>query len=153
MATYTTRFNLTKPATTETADIAVINTNMDTIDGAIPAVIDNLTSTSTTSALSANQGKVLKSMVDALLDVKTATIGTTWTGSSAPYTQTVTVSGVTAADNPAIVPVYSGTNATAILEKTAWSAISKAETGTGNIVFTCFEEKPVTAINIEIIGV
>ena len=60
MATYTTRFNLTKPATTETADIAVINTNMDTIDGAIPAVVDNLTSTSTTSALSANQGKVLQ---------------------------------------------------------------------------------------------
>ena len=92
-------------------------------------------------------------MVDALLDVKTATIGTTWTGSSAPYTQTVSVSGVTAADNPTIVPVYSADNATAILEKTAWSAISKAETGTGNIVFTCFEEKPVTAINIEIIGV
>ena len=116
-------------------------------------VVDNLTSTSTTSALSANQGKVLKSMVDALLDVKTATIGTTWTGSSAPYTQTVSVSGVTAADNSTIVPVYSADNATAILEKTAWSAISKAETGTGNIVFTCFEEKPVTAINIEIIGV
>ena len=66
MATYTTRFNLTKPATTETADIAVINTNMDTIDGVIPAVIDNLTSTSTTSALSANQGKVLGELVSTL---------------------------------------------------------------------------------------
>lgn len=60
MATYTTRFNLAKPAGTDTADITVINGNMDTIDGAIPAVIDNLTSTSTTSALSANQGKVLQ---------------------------------------------------------------------------------------------
>ena len=60
MATYTTRFNLAKPALTDTADIAVINENMDDIDAAIPAVVDNLTSTSTTSALSANQGKVLK---------------------------------------------------------------------------------------------
>ena len=32
MATQTTNFNLTKPAYTETADIAVINSNMDTID-------------------------------------------------------------------------------------------------------------------------
>ena len=63
MATYTTRFNLTKPATTETADIATINGNMDKIDGAIPAVVDNLTSTSTTSALSANQGKELNDIV------------------------------------------------------------------------------------------
>ena len=66
MATYTTRFNLTKPATTDTADIATINGNMDTIDGAIPAVVDNLTSTSTTSALSANQGKVLGDLVSTL---------------------------------------------------------------------------------------
>ena len=73
MATYTTRFNLTKPATTDTADIATINGNMDTIDGAIPAVVDNLTSTSTTSALSANQGKVLQ---DGKVDVS----GETMTG-------------------------------------------------------------------------
>ena len=93
MATNTTYMNLIKPELTDVADIASINTNMDTIDaklGLIEAgaevnvqsdwnaasgdaqilnkptipdavtVVDNLTSTSTTSALSANQGKVLQ---------------------------------------------------------------------------------------------
>ena len=99
MATNTTYMNLIKPELTDVADIASINTNMDTIDaklGLIEAgaevnvnadwnassgdaqilnkptipdavtVIDNLTSTSTTSALSANQGKVLGELVSNL---------------------------------------------------------------------------------------
>ena len=98
MATNTTYMNLIKPELTDVADIASINTNMDTIDAklgliesgaevnvnadwnassgdaqilnkpTIPddvTVVDNLTSTSTTSALSANQGKVLKDALDA----------------------------------------------------------------------------------------
>ena len=98
MATNTTYMNLIKPELTDVADIASINTNMDTIDAklglieagaevnvqsdwnassgdaqilnkpTIPSattVVDNLTSTSTTSALSANQGKVLKDALDA----------------------------------------------------------------------------------------
>ena len=106
MATNTTYMNLIKPELTDVADIASINTNMDTIDaklGLIEAgaevnvnadwnassgdaqilnkptipdavtVVDNLTSTSTTSALSANQGKVLQ---DGKVDVS----GETMTG-------------------------------------------------------------------------
>lgn len=79
-----------------------------------------------------------------------ATITTTWTGSSAPFTQNVTVSGITANDVPFISPVYSTDNATAILQKEAWNMISKAITSTNVITFTCFEEKPVTAIPIQI---
>ena len=106
MATNTTYMNLIKPELTDVADIASINTNMDTIDAklglieagaevnvqsdwnaasgdaqilnkpTIPSattVVDNLTSTSTTSALSANQGKVLQ---DGKVDVS----GETMTG-------------------------------------------------------------------------
>lgn len=79
-----------------------------------------------------------------------ATITTTWTGASAPYTQDVTVTGITASDNPIITPVYSATNATAILERTAWNMIGKAVTGTNVITFTCFEEKPTQAITISV---
>jgi len=88
-----------------------------------------------------------------LLSTKTTTITTTWAGSVAPYTQTITVSGVTSNDKPVISPIYSTTNATAILEKTAWNLISKIETGANSITVTCFEKKPVTAINIQIKGV
>lgn len=38
MAGHTTKFNLTKPAASETADIGVINTNMDLLDAAIPVI-------------------------------------------------------------------------------------------------------------------
>lgn len=98
-------------------------------------------------------GTKLDAVLDEIVDVKTATISTTWIGTEAPYTQEVSVTGITANHNPIISPVYSATNATAILEKTAWNLIGKAVTGAGIITFTCFEEKPVTAIPIQIKGV
>lgn len=84
------------------------------------------------------------------ISVYTATLTTTWDGTSAPYTQDITVVGITSSDTPIISPVYSTNNATAILQKEAWSLIGKAVTNTDTITFTCFEEKPVTAIPIQI---
>lgn len=79
----------------------------------------------------------------------TATLGTGWTGSG-PYTQTVAVSGILAADMPHIMPVYDAANATAIAQKEAWSCVSKAEAAAGGIKFTCFEDKPGAEIPIQI---
>ena len=79
----------------------------------------------------------------------TASIGTAWSG-SAPYTQTVTVSGIMATDTPHIAPVYSSTLDTAIAQKNAWSMISEAEAANNAIIFTCFEEKPTINIPIQI---
>lgn len=77
--------------------------------GAItPAVIDNLTSTSDTSALSANQGKALKDLVDSLV-VKgsgaptTATegvLGQLWTDTTNMHTYQCTAIDTTDPDNP-----------------------------------------------------
>ena len=80
----------------------------------------------------------------------TATITIDWTGSSAPYTQAVSVSGILATDCPHITPVFSSTLETALLEKEAWSMVSKAATSANAITFTCFEEKPTAAISIQI---
>ena len=82
-----------------------------------------------------------------------ATVTTTWVGSSAPYTQDVTVAGILADDDPIISPVYSATNATAILEKEAWGLVGKVETTLNTITLTCFEEKPVTAFNLQLLVV
>lgn len=81
------------------------------------------------------------------------TLTTTWVGTTAPFTQVITVSGVTSNDVPIISPIYSSTNTTAILEKIAWSKVGKATTGNNSITFTCFEEKPITAINLQVKGV
>lgn len=80
----------------------------------------------------------------------TASLSTTWTGTSAPYTQSISISGILSTDKPHITPVYSTTNATAILEKKAWNCISKAVTSAGKITFTCFEEKPTQALSLQI---
>ncbi len=82
-----------------------------------------------------------------------AAVTTTWVRASAPYTQSITVTGILADDDPIVNPVYSATNATAILEKTAWGSVGKVETTLNTITLTCFEEKPVTAFNIQLLVV
>lgn len=91
-----------------------------------------------------------KAYVDGKRFTKTATISASWSGSAAPYTQSVTVAGILATDFPHITPVYSSTLATALAQKEAWSMVSKAVSNSGKITFTCFEEKPATAIPIQI---
>lgn len=78
----------------------------------------------------------------------TATITATWTGSTAPYTQEVAISGMLATDAPHITPVYSDTLATALNQKEAWAMVSEADAGAGKIIFTCFEDVPTVAIPI-----
>lgn len=99
----------------------------------------------------ASPGKLFfKNEVNEKRITTTATIFTSWTGSAAPYTQTVSISGVLVSDTPHIIPTYSTTLATAKAQKEAWAKVSKAETAADSIIFTCFEEKPTTAIPIQI---
>jgi len=84
--------------------------------------------------------------------VLTATLTTDWVGSVAPYTQVLTVAGITENNEPRIYPVYSETLATALLEKEAAAMVTYWDTGSGTITFTCLEDKPTTAIPIAIKG-
>ena len=90
-----------------------------------------------------------KAYTDSKRKTWTATITTTWSGSG-PYTQSVTVSGILASDMPHITPVYSSDDATALAQKEAWACVSKAVTAANSITFACFEDKPSTAIPIQI---
>lgn len=78
MATTTTNYGLTKPDYTDAADIAVLNANFDKID------------------------TTLKTKAAATTSVSGTLTAAGWTGSAAPYTQTLTVSGLAAAQNGAI---------------------------------------------------
>lgn len=79
----------------------------------------------------------------------TATLGTGWTGSG-PYTQTVAVSGILASDMPHVAPVYDADNTTAQAQREAWGCVSRGVAAAGGIQFTCFGDKPETAIPIQI---
>lgn len=69
---------------------------------------------------------------------------------TAPYSQTVEIEGIKKEDYPHVMPVYSEDLETALLEKEAWALVSDADTADGSIIFTCFEDKPETAINVQI---
>lgn len=90
-----------------------------------------------------------KGYVDGKRKTFTATISTSWSDTR-PYTQTVSIAGILATDMPHITPVYSTTTATAILQKEAWLCVSRGDATAGGIQFKCFEEKPGTAIPIQI---
>ena len=81
--------------------------------------------------------------------VLTATLNTSWSGSSAPYSKTVTVSGILATDTPIIDIVMSGTYSTDEARIEAWGYIYRAVTGNGSITFYT-TEKPTINLPIQI---
>lgn len=81
----------------------------------------------------------------------TATLGTGWTGSAEPYTQTISVPGILATDTPHIMPVYTDPNYSVTLAQIeGWSKIVSAFSGDGVIAFYCRPDKPAVAIPIQI---
>lgn len=76
-----------------------------------------------------------------------------WTGVSAPYTQTVTVTGMTANTVPIIGLVPSDTIADAIEEVKQWGHINEAESDVNSIMFVCYNTKPTIDLvaNIKVV--
>ena len=77
----------------------------------------------------------------------TVTLGTSWSGSSAPYTQTVTVSGLLATDTPILDVVTSTSNYEN--QETAWSKVFKAVSSANTITFYA-KEKTETSLSIQV---
>lgn len=73
-----------------------------------------------------------------------------WVGDSAPYTQQVSVNGITATMTPICDLLQSTTASTAKSEIEAWAKVSKIETGAGVITATCYDDKPGVSLNIRI---
>lgn len=81
--------------------------------------------------------------------VLTATLSTTWSGTSAPYTKTVSVSGILSTDTPIIDVVMSGTYSTDEARIEAWGYIYRAVTADNSITFYAME-KPTVSLPIQI---
>ena len=70
----------------------------------------------------------------------TANVSTTWTGSEAPYTQTISVSGMTSNDNPIVDVVPSTTFETAKTQISEYGKIYKITTSTDSITVYATEK-------------
>ena len=101
-----------------------------------------------------NQSEV-NAEINKIEAVKTATLSASGWTSSAPYTQTVTVSGTSANDRP-IISIYLGTSPTAVNVKAqnkAWGMVDRAVSATNSITFYCYNKKPTVDFSVQIKGV
>ena len=79
----------------------------------------------------------------------TASITTTWSGSAAPYTQDITISGMLAADKPIVDLTPSSTYATAQAQLADWGKIYRIVTAANKITVYA-TEKTTTALPIQL---
>jgi hypothetical protein len=93
--------------------------------------------------------------INKLEAVKTATLQAASWSSAAPYTQAVSVAGITENDRP-IVGLYLPDGiavANVTLQEKAYACVNRAVSGVGRITVYCYNKKPTTDFQIQIKGV
>lgn len=84
----------------------------------------------------------------------TGTLTTSGWSSSAPYTQSVTISGILATDTPVIdLNMSSATTSNAADLQAAWACVGRIVTAANKITAYCYEEKPTVALPLNILVV
>lgn len=127
--------------------------NLNYID---PNILDTpVDSALSTTSANPVQNKVVTAGLNKKTERSVSSITLTTAGWSvdSPYTQVVTIEGITSTMTPFISTVFSSDSSTAINEKISWNYVSKAETGSGNITFTCFENKPTVALTLQVVNI
>ena len=124
MATYTPNLNLKKPDYTDLADVADFNANMDIIDG----LTKELAELVSTLSLEIDE-KAIKYTASGTLTAEG------WTGTEAPYSQQITVSGITSDDEPNYDVVLSGTYETDVAREADWANVYRLVTSTDTLTF------------------
>lgn len=104
----------------------------------------------TDSADAATKGYVDTALSNAKTIAKTATLTAAGWSASAPYTQSVTVSGLTDAKRAMAYPVYGSNTATNLALKEACGMVSFASRSGSVLTFTCLEDKPTVNIPIAV---
>lgn len=115
------------------------------VTGVIPITKGGTGSTTAAAALSA--------LGAASAVLYTATIPVSWTAATTGYTQTVTVSGMTASDVPVVGIVLSSDVDAAKLQSTAFSCVNRITTAAGSITLYAYDTAPVTAMSLQLLTV
>lgn len=73
-----------------------------------------------------------------------------WVGDTAPYTQEVTINGISVDSRPYLYISYSTDNTDTIIEEQKqWGYITRAVTSDNIITFYCYKNKPTITLNFE----
>lgn len=133
-------------------DVGALPTTGGTMTGDIAMSGNKVTGL---GAPSGNADAANKSYVDTALNgVKTVSVSATltvsgWTG-SAPYVQSVTVTGLTDAKKAMAYPVYGSDTPANVALKEACGMVSFASRSGSVLTFTCLEDKPTVDIPITV---
>lgn len=73
-----------------------------------------------------------------------------WVGASAPYTQSVNITGMLSTYIPQVSLIMSDTISTAKTQQEEYNKISRVDSSNGSVLFTCFDEKPTEDLTIRI---
>lgn len=137
----------------EATDVGALPATGGTVTGDIAMSGNRVGGLGTPSdgADAANKSYVDTALTGAKTVAKTATLTVAgWTGSSAPYTQSVTVAGLTDAKRAMAYPVYGSNADSNIALKEACGMVSFASRSGNKMTFTCLEDKPTVAIPITV---
>lgn len=81
-----------------------------------------------------------------------ASVPASFTGTTAPYTQSITVTGITASDKPLVLRVPNTANSdTDKLEEKSYNMVDLIKTAANSLTLTCKKSKPTTAFKIRVI--
>lgn len=115
-------------------------------------IVDNCTTKQADKVLSARQGSILRDQIERMGNVREITLPpSAWRGDSAPFTQEVSIDGVSEADMVmASAHIPKGADSTV---KKAAECIDGIETGNGYVRFYCNKKKPSGDVVVLIRGV
>lgn len=134
--------NLQGTTSTQGQSISALQSDVDTLNQNVTTQGQNI------STLQSNISTINSELSGkAKRYIYNATLSTTWSGSAAPYTQTINISGITTDDTPHITPIYSEDIENEIQ---VWSMVVRAVTSDGSITFYCYGDKPTIALNLQI---
>lgn len=153
MATISSNLQMTLPESFDKVDVDILSDNFQKMDDFAGEAItkekvaNNLTTTEEGKALDARQGKILSDEVTKRATTafyKGTLTKSGWSGAP-PYSQTVSISGITASDTPILdVDMSDITKPSDGIDRSGnWSRIGRAVTGENQITIYCYEEKPV----------
>lgn len=93
--------------------------------------------------------------IEEVRKVRTASVPSSGWSSSAPYTQTIEVEGITADDEPTISLYLAGSPSSENVKSMnkAYGMLDRAVTAEGTITLYCYNKKPATTYTIAIKGV
>jgi len=130
------------------------NTLREFVNDLIEAIAAGTAAANIGAKTSGGQSTTLQAVLDTLGEAVSAEYSGTlaaegWAGSTAPFSQAVTISGVLSTDSPIIDLVPDDDDyATAVAEDTAWGNIYRAAATTNTITFYA-KEKPTVALTFK----